>query len=107
MFEQLITAQNRGELILIDGGFCRYHLRGDGQLTIYEILSQKEGNGKRMLASLEKVPNVHSILAKCPADLPANQWYLKNGFIHDGIETTRSGRQLIVWRKPIMQRKMV
>jgi 5-methylcytosine-specific restriction endonuclease McrA len=96
MFEQLYDSLKRGELILIDGGLCRYHLRRDGQLTIHEIVSTRPGAGQEMLARLRAV-GAARIVAKCPADLPSNAWYARRGFQKIAEETTPSGRHLNVW----------
>ena len=93
IFETLYESTARGELILIDGGYCRWHRRRDGVTVIYEILSQKPGAGQAMLAQLAR-----PIVAKCPADLDANAWYARRGFVQVATETTRSGRVLNVWR---------
>ena len=98
IFETLYESSKRGELLLIDGGFCHWHLRRDGQLTIREIISTKLGAGSEMLEWLKRVPGALSIFAKCPVDLPANDWYAKKSFICEGIETTKMGRQLKLWR---------
>lgn len=97
IFETLWAASKKGELILIDGGFCHWHLRRDGQLTIREIISQKPGQGKRMLAMLKKQPCT-SIFAKCPADLASNEWYAKQGFELETTSTTKTGRKVNHWR---------
>ncbi len=34
IFDALYESVERNELLLIDGGFCHFHLRKDGQLTI-------------------------------------------------------------------------
>lgn len=96
IFESLHESAERGELILIDGGYCRWHLRRDGTITIYEILSQRPGAGQEMLARLVAV-GASAITAKCPADLPSNTWYARQGFVLIATETTRSGRRLNVW----------
>lgn len=98
IFETLYESAQRGELILIDGGYCRFHLRRDKQLTIYEIISLRPGAGREMLAQLKAVPGATNILAKCPADLVANQWYQQRGFELEKTQTTRSGRVVNVWR---------
>lgn len=96
IFESLHESAQHGELILIDGGYCRWHLRRDGLLTIYEIISTRPGAGQQMLAQLCKK---HApIQAKCPADLPSNAWYARRGFVLISTESTRSGRVLNVWR---------
>lgn len=97
IFETLYESAKRGELLLIDGGFCHWHLRRDGQLTIREIISTRPGAGLAMLNWLKGQPAV-SIFAKCPADLPANDWYARRGFVCEGVETTSSGRELKLWR---------
>lgn len=87
--------------MLIDGGFCHFHLRRDGQLTIREIISQRPGAGQEMLKRLCATPGATSLFAKCPAELPANDWYQRRGFEFEGEERTRSGRVLSLWRLPL------
>ena len=102
MFEALVESAERGELILVDGGLCRWHLRRDGQLTIREIIvlpgHRGYGIGTAMLETLKLVPNTKSIFAKCPAGLPANEWYADHGFTCEGEELTRTNRRLKLWR---------
>lgn len=97
MFEQLYESAKRNELLLIEGGFCHWHLRLDGQLTIREIISIRKGAGSEMLEILKLEP-AKSIFAKCPADLEANSWYLKKDFELEATEITKSGRKLNHWR---------
>lgn len=96
MFEQLYDSLKRGELILLEGGFCRFHLRRDGQLTIHEILSVRPGAGQQILELL-KARGAARIVAKCPQDLPSNTWYARRGFRLVREEATPSGRLLNVW----------
>jgi ribosomal protein S18 acetylase RimI-like enzyme len=102
IFETLNESAGRGELILVDGGLCHWHLRRDGQITIREIIVLPEvrgrGVGRKMLQELMSVSSASSIFAKCPADLPANGWYEAIGFEDEGKEITRSGRDLRLWR---------
>jgi len=98
IFETLYESAQRGELLLIDGGFCHWHLRRDVQLTIREIISTRPGAGSAMLAVLMQTPGALSLFAKCPADLPANDWYARRDFADEGTETTKSGRTLRLWR---------
>lgn len=98
IFETLYESAQRGELLLIDGGFCHWHLRRDGQLTIREIISTRRGAGSEMLAVLQATPEASSLFAKCPADLMANDWYARCGFVLEGEEVTPSGRKLKLWR---------
>ena len=96
IFESLHESAEKGELILIEGGYCRWHLRRDDVITIYEIISTRPGAGSEMLAQLRLLSK--PIQAKCPDDLPSNEWYLKRGFRLDKFEATPSGRKLNVWR---------
>lgn len=81
IFSTLMESNERGELLLLDGGYCRFHLRRDGQLTIHEIISQKPGQGTAILDRLSCVEGARFLLAKCPTNLPANAWYQRRGFI--------------------------
>lgn len=98
IFETLWESAKRGELLLVDGGLCHWHLRRDGQLTIREIISLRPGTGQRMLAILRQVPGATSLVAKCPRDLAANDWYARRGFVVSHVETTKTGREVAVWR---------
>lgn len=97
-FENLYESTKRGELLLIAGGMCHWHLRRDGQLTIREIISQHPGGGTAMLDTLRAVPGACCIVAKCPQDLASNDWYARRGFVLDRIEQAQSGRGINVWR---------
>jgi hypothetical protein len=101
IFETLHESAKRGELLLVDGGMCHWHLRRDGQITIREIISTRPGAGSQMLEIIKRVPGAMSLFAKCPADLAANEWYAKRGFANEGTETTPSGRVLRLWRLQI------
>ena len=103
IFETLHESAKRGELILVNNGMLHHHLRRDGQITIREIIVVPEwqgaGIGRLMLNRLKlDYPNATSIFAKCPADLPANSWYERMGFVKEATETTRNGRFLNHWR---------
>jgi len=97
VFESLYESSQRGELILVEGGMCRFRIRKrDGVLVIYEIISTQPGAGSRMLEMLKAKATI--IRAKCPQDLASNAWYEKRGFTCVEVETTRSGRLLNVWQ---------
>lgn len=100
IFETLHASAKRGELLLLDGGMCHWHLRRDGQITIREILTTRKhaGIGVAMLDVLKAVPGATSLYAKCPTELRANCWYAAQGFVCEGIETTRTGRHVNCWR---------
>lgn len=101
IFNALQDAAGRGELILVDGGMCHYHLRLDGVLTIREIIvlpeRQRQGIGQAILDRLQAVPGTRAIRAKCPEELPANGWYRACGFKFAYIDQTRRGGRLFVW----------
>lgn len=102
IFQSLVQAANKGELILVNGGICHWHLRRDKQITIREIIvlpkQRGKGIGARILDELKQVDSAESIFAKCPVDLPANDWYRHRGFELEATSTTRSGRELNHWR---------
>ena len=98
IFETLYEAWANDELLLIDNGFCHWHLRRDGQLTIREIFSTHKGAGNKILNILKRTSGATSIFAKCPIDLVANDWYAKQGFICEGEEVTKTGRKINKWR---------
>lgn len=101
IFETLFESAQRGELMLVDGGFCHWHLRRDGQLTIREIISTRRGAGSEMLEELKRTPGASCIVAKCPAHLESNDWYKRRGFVLTGQEATKTGKPLNVWRLSI------
>lgn len=106
IFESLTESAARGELILVEGGFCRFHIRRDGQLTIREIIVVTPGTGigsaiLNRLKSAGRSSGANCIVAKCPTDLAANGWYKSRGFINMRDEATRTGRKLNVWRLSI------
>jgi len=98
IFDSLWESTLRGELLLIDGGMCHWHLRRDGQITIREIISTRKGAGSEMLDALKGIAGASSIYAKCPVDLESNEWYSRRGFDLEGEYFSRSGRRLNCWR---------
>lgn len=104
IFETLWDSAQRGELLLIDGGMCHWHLRRDGQLTIREIIATRKGAGGEMLRQLLTVPGAASLFAKCPAGLASNDWYLRRGFVCETVETTKTGRRVNCYRLMVRTR---
>jgi len=86
---------------------CHFHLRQDGQVTIREIIvlpeCQRTGIGRSLLYNLKLTKGATSIFAKCPADLESNGWYKRMGFTLEGIETTKTGREVNLWRLWVLQ----
>ena len=98
IFESLHDSAKAGELLLIDGGYLRWHLRRDGVITIYEIISTRPGAGWEMLSML--IEKRAPIQAKCPQHMAhANAWWRRHGFRLIGTETTRGGTELNGWRR--------
>jgi hypothetical protein len=98
LFNSLYDSVLKGELILIDGGFCRWHIRRDGQLTIREIIATRKGAGSEMLEML-KEKSASSIFAKCPSILKSgNDFYKKKGFKLEATEKTNKGKKIYCWR---------
>lgn len=106
IFETLYESAQKGELLLIEGGMARFHLRRDGQMTLHEILVTRPGIGigtmlLNRLRGIARARSASCIVAKCPADLPSNGWYKSKGFCLSATEETPTGRKLNVWRLPL------
>lgn len=113
IFETLNESNERGELLLVDGGMCHWHLRRDGQITIREIIVEYgrecQGIGRKMLDEIiwrTRDDDTRCIFAKCPAELAANGWYDYMGFELIGVETTKTGKALNLWRLPLFTVRM-
>lgn len=105
IFETLHESSQEGELMLVDGGMCHWHLWQDDQLTIREIISYRPGAGSQMLERLRLTPGATSLFAKCPAGLEANAWYSKRGFYVERMEVTKTGRKLLRWRLDLREQR--
>jgi len=104
LYESFLESAKVGELILVDGGMCSFHrCAKQGQITIYFIIvlpeRQRQGIATAMLKQLKKLPNITSIFAKCPKNIPANKWYEAMGFVLEGEEEVgRKGKIVNLWR---------
>lgn len=106
-----LEAAERGQLQVVERhtgeviGFIRYNHRKRGsESIIYDIAvsttSQKCGAGRALISALAaecKALGRTSIVLRCPTDLPANAFYRRTGFTHEGVEPGRR-RTLAVWR---------
>jgi GNAT superfamily N-acetyltransferase len=84
IFAALTEAADRGELLLVQGGLCRWHRRRDGVVTIREILVLPSHRGQgigRSLVDLVRQRNPGSLVrAVCPVKLSANGFWRHLGF---------------------------
>jgi GNAT superfamily N-acetyltransferase len=104
IFAALSEAADRGELLLVDCGLCRFHRRRDGVVVVREILvtppARRCGVGRRMVAEVQRRHPGATLLARCPvADArgtvaPGNVFWAHLGFALARVE----GR-LNVWER--------
>jgi len=97
MFEPLYQSSLKGEFF---GSMCRWHMRKDRRVVIYEIVIEEDlrgmGHGRKMIERLIGL-NPTAIIAQCPADLPANGFYQHLGFSIERQWKTNSGREMNEW----------
>ena len=100
---QVFVAQNSTGLV----GFVEYHHRQDERTTIYHIAVdpayRRQGIGTKLVEALRieaAERGQTSIRLKCPADLPANDFYKGVGFVLRGEESGKR-RSLLVWELEI------
>lgn len=84
IFAALSEAADRGELLLVPGGMCRFHRRKDGTVTIREMLvlpgCRRHGIGRGMIRQITATHPGVLIRARCPAGYEANQFWGRVGF---------------------------
>ncbi len=105
IFAALDEAAQRGELLLLDGGLCRFHLRRDGVVTIREILvlpdARRLGLGRRMVDEVQRRNPGATLVARCPVQTKdgrvgaGNVFWRKAGFTLSG-----SADGINTWRRP-------
>lgn len=82
------------------------HCKSKPQTTIQDIatLDEYKGNGyaKDMLDEAADDSTNPYMIAKCPADLPANHFYREDGWELQDVEEGKN-RHLLVWRKEIVE----
>lgn len=97
IFAALTEAANRGELLLIDSGLCRWHRRRDSTVTIREImvlpLAQRRGLGRKMVELVQAQNPASPLTARCPVALSSNGFWQHMGFVlvgeKGGVNTWR------------------
>jgi GNAT superfamily N-acetyltransferase len=85
IFAAMTEAADRGELLLVQDGLCRFHLRRDGVVVIREVivLPFRRGTnvGRRMVEEVLARHPGKDVLAKCPADYESNGFWARLGFV--------------------------
>lgn len=88
IFAILKEAADRGELILVENGLLRWHLRKDGVVVIHEVLvlpfAFRRGIARSMVQQVQEKNPGAAILARCPASYDANRFWADLGFINQG-----------------------
>jgi GNAT superfamily N-acetyltransferase len=83
IFVALNESAEKGELILVDGGMCRFHLRRDGALVIREVIvlpaARRKGIGSKIVHWACKTHR-GIVIAKCPKAYEANAFWEALGF---------------------------
>ncbi len=107
IFTALSEAADRGELLLIDAGMCRFHLRKDGVVTIHEILvlpkARRCNVGRRLIVEVQR-RHPHAVLrARCPTQTHDGRVGEANVFWkHLGFTLVSSTEKLNLWeRRPV------
>lgn len=99
IFEALTGSAARGELIC--PRLCRFHRRRDGVVCIYEIwvdpALRGDGHGRRMVNVAAAGASL--VRARCPADLPANEFWRAIGFVWKSARKLPSGRWVHTWER--------
>jgi GNAT superfamily N-acetyltransferase len=84
IFAALDEAASKGELLLVQDGLCRYHLRRDGVVVVRELLvlpfRRRTGLGSRLVAAVRGAHPGAPIEAKCPAESESNGFWKALGF---------------------------
>ena len=97
----LEEAATKGELLLVEGGMCRFHRLRDGSVTIREIIvlphKRRQGIGWALVQMVLLRAGAGLVRAKCPADYSANEFWRALGFV---LRDTREGINL--WERPAL-----
>jgi len=100
--KDLVTVERAGEVV---GAALANHCVRKPQTTLYELaVSQKarrEGIATRLVQELAVESPHEKIIAKCPADLPSNQFYNQTGWTLIDVEEGKN-RPLCVWERAVV-----
>lgn len=86
IFVALAEAAEKGELVLLEGGMCRWHRRRDGVVVIREILVlpsvRRKGIGRALIQAVyaSQGNGDRVVQAKCPAKYGSNYFWQAMGF---------------------------
>lgn len=98
IFAALDEAASKGELLLVEGGLCRYHARRDGTVTIRELLvlpaCRGRGIGRSLVQQVQHRHPAAALTARCPVESQANGFWQSLGF-----ELTSHGDEVNLWRR--------
>jgi GNAT superfamily N-acetyltransferase len=98
IFAALSEAADRGELLLISGGLCRFHLRLDGVVVIREILilpeARHRGLGRCLIEAVAARHPGAVIRAVCPPGYDANDFWPRLKF------RLVTGAKANTWERP-------
>jgi GNAT superfamily N-acetyltransferase len=99
LFVALAEAADRGTLLLVSGGLCRWHRRRDGRVTIRELVvlpaQRRQGIGRALVEQVARLNPGCPLSARCPVCYPSNGFWPAVGF--DLVDTVKGAN---VWRRP-------
>ena len=88
IFAALSEAADKSELLLVDHGMCRWHLRRDGVIVIREVIvlpeARRKGLGRAMIEHVRRRLPCRKIVAKCPEEYESNACWETIGFTYTG-----------------------
>lgn len=84
IFQALSEAADRGELLLVQDGLCRWHRRRDGVVVIRELIvlpfRRRSGVGRRLVGWLRARHPEAPLVARCPLAYESNAFWQALGF---------------------------